>query len=107
MQVRTAYTAPNDWSDNSVNVQASRGSGELLDYDWNLLHKDEQLYLQYGLQEAILMKQKSLRYLRLPNKRPTHQISSVIPGAQPIPPGFPSEDVGPRRSTDNEINVAT
>jgi hypothetical protein len=35
MQVRTAYTAPNDWSDTSLNVQTARGAGELLDYDWN------------------------------------------------------------------------
>jgi hypothetical protein len=28
-QVRTAYTAPNDWSDTSLNVQTARSSGEL------------------------------------------------------------------------------
>jgi hypothetical protein len=36
-QVRTAYTAPNDWLDTSLNVQTARSSGELRDYDWNLL----------------------------------------------------------------------
>jgi hypothetical protein len=40
MQVQTAYTTPNDWSDTSLNVQTARGSSELLDYYWNLLHMD-------------------------------------------------------------------
>jgi hypothetical protein len=65
-QVRTAYAAPNDWSDTSLNAQTARISGDLRDYDWNLLHMDEQLYLHHGLEEAILMKEKSLRYLGLP-----------------------------------------
>ena len=67
-QVRAAYAAPNDWTDSSVNVQAALTSGDLRDYDWNLLREDEHSYIQHGLQTAILNKQKSLRYLGLPKE---------------------------------------
>jgi hypothetical protein len=68
-QVRTAYAAPNDWTDSSANVQAALTSGNLCDYDWKLISEDERLYLQHGLQDAILNKQTSLRYLGLPREQ--------------------------------------